>query len=329
MRAVVVSEFGPIENAVVGEMPTPVLRPDEVLVAVHATAANYADVLLVGGKYQTRPDRPFVPGTNPVGVVSQLGAEVTDFSVGDRVLALIDRGGFAEYASAPAAQCVRLPDTMRFVDAAAMLFVYETAWFALRDRARLAPGETVLVLGASGGVGLAAVQLAKAMGARVLAGVVSADKHELVREAGADAVIDLSAPDLRDSLRDQVFAATDRHGADIVLDQLGGDIFDAAMRALAWRGRMVVVGFAAGGIPTIKANYLLVKNIEVSGLQILDYRVRMREQIKACFAEVFAFHQAGRIKPGPVEAHPLEDVQTVLRAIRDRAGRGRLVLTVR
>lgn len=329
MRAVVVSEFGPVENAVIGEMPAPSAGAGEVLVEVYATAANYADVLLVGGKYQTRPDRPFIPGTNPVGVVAQVGAAVTDFAVGDRVLALIDRGGFADFAVAPAVQCVRLPHVMPFVDAAAMLFVYETAWFALRDRARLSPGETVLVLGASGGVGLAAVQLAKAMGARVLAGVSSADKHALVREAGADAVIDLAAPDLRDSLRDQVYAATAKHGADIVLDQLGGEIFDAAMRALAWRGRMVVVGFAAGAIPIIKANYLLVKNIEVTGLQILDYRVRMPAQVKTCFDEVFGFYQAGKVKPGPIDVHPLEDIQTVLRRIRDRASGGRLVLTVR
>src|SRR5262249_54381502 len=255
------------------------------------------------------------------------GAGVTSVKPGDRVLAMAEQGGYAEYAVAPEKNCYALPASLSFVEAAAMALVYDTSWFALRDRARLRAGETVLVLGATGGVGLASVQLAKAMGAKVLAGVSSPDKAALVTEAGADAVIDLSAADLRDSLRAQVHALTDGRGADVILDPLGGDIFDAALRALAWRGRLVVIGFAAGRIPTIKANYLLLKNIEVSGLQVSDYRKRQPEQMAACFAEVFAMYERGKLKHLPTKAYPLEQFATALHDIKDRKARGRVVLT--
>jgi NADPH2:quinone reductase len=209
-----------------------------------------------------------------------------------------------------------------------MALIYDTAYFALRDRARLAPGETVLVLGATGGVGLAAIQLAKAFGARVLAGVASADKTDIVRAAGADAVIDLARPDLHEALRAQVYAETAGRGADVILDMLGGDIFDAAIRALAWRGRLVVIGFAAGRIATLKTNYVLLKNIEVSGLQISDYRKRMPEAMQKCFAEVFALHAAGKLKPLPVKTYPLREFVAAMREIADRKVRGRVVLTM-
>ena len=185
----------------------------------------------------------------------------------------------------------------------------------------------MLVLGASGGVGGAAVQLAKAMGAKVLAGIASPEKFDLAREAGADAVIDLSQPDLRESLRAQVHDVTGGHGADIILDPLGGDIFDAALRALAWRGRLVVIGFAAGRIPTIKANYLLVKNIEVSGLQVSDYRKKTPEQVAECYLELFAYYEAGKLKPAIGATMPLEKWADALHAIETRQARGRMVLT--
>src|SRR5689334_13197878 len=208
MRAVVVREFGPIERASIGDLPDPVPGPGDVLVDIRATAANYVDILVIGGKYQFLPDRPFAPGKLPVGVVSGLGAGVSHLGLGDRVLTLAEHGGYAEKISIAASQCFRLPPSMSFVDAAAMSLVYDTSWFALRDRARCEPGETVLVLGATGGVGLASVQLAKAMGARVLAGIASPDKAGLVREAGADAIVDLSREDLRDSLREEVRGLT-------------------------------------------------------------------------------------------------------------------------
>jgi len=327
MRAVVVEEFGPIENAVLRVAPDPVPQPGELVVTVRATAANYVDILLIGGRHQSRPVLPFIPGKGAAGVVAAVGTGTSGYAVGDRVLAMCEPGGgFAQRVAVPATQCHRLPDSMSFVDAASMALVFDTAWFSLRERGRYRPGETVLVLGASGGVGLAAIQLAKALGAHVLAGVSNPDKFDLAREAGADGIIELARPDLRDSLRAQVYAATGGRGADIVIDPVGDDIFDAAIRAVAWCGRLVVIGFAAGRIPTIQANYLLVRNIEVSGLQIGDYRKRAPEKTAACFEELFRLYDAGKIKPLPTTIMPIARVGDALRAIRDRAVRGRIVL---
>jgi NADPH2:quinone reductase len=327
MRAVVVNEFGPIEAARIGELPTPAPKADEVLVEIRATAANFVDLLVISGKYQFLPERPFAPGKLPAGIVKAAGSAVRNLKPGDRVLAMAEHGGYAEFVAIAESQCFRLPSSMSFVDAAAMALAYDTSWFALRDRARAQAGESVLVLGASGGVGLASLQLAKGMGLKTLAGIANKDKEDIVRAAGADAVIDLSRPDLRDSLREQVYAVTDKKGADVILDPLGGDIFDAAIRALAWRGRLVVIGFAAGRIPTIKANYLLVKNIEVSGLQVSDYRKRMPAQMAECFKEIFALYEAGKLKPAPIKTYPLEQFAAALHDIEDRKARGRVVLT--
>jgi NADPH2:quinone reductase len=327
MRAVVVNDFGPIEAAKVGELPTPAPKAGEVLVEVRATAANFVDLLVISGKYQFLPERPFAPGKLPAGTIKAVGSGVRNLKPGDRVLTMAEHGGYAEFVAIAESQCFRLPPSMSFVDAAAMALAYDTAWFALRDRARAQPGESVLVLGASGGVGLASLQLARGMGLKVLAGIANKDKEDIVRAAGADAIIDLSRPDLRDSLRQQVYEATGKKGADIILDPLGGDIFDAAIRALAWRGRLVVIGFAAGRIPTVKANYLLVKNIEVSGLQVSDYRKRLPEQMAACFKEIFALYKAGKLKPAPVKTYPLEQFAAALHDIEDRKARGRIVLT--
>ena len=274
MRAIVVSEFGPPEGLRIAEMPMPVPGPGEVVVETRAAPVNYVDILVVGGTYQFLPPFPFTPGKGPAGIVAAVGPGVTTLGVGDRVLAMAEVGGYAEAVAVAADQCHRLPRRMSFAAAAAAAVVYDTSWVALRGRARLVPGETVLVLGASGGVGHAAVQLARAMGARVLAGISRPERETAVRASGADAVIDLSRANLRDSLREQVYAETDGRGADIIIDPLGDKVFEAAIRALAWCGRLVVIGFAAGGIPTLKTNYLLLKNIEISGLQITDYRKR-------------------------------------------------------
>jgi NADPH2:quinone reductase len=219
-----------------------------------------------------------------------------------------------------------VPDGVAFEDAAAMGLAHLTAYLALTRRGRMTKDDVVLINGASGGVGLAAVQLAKALGAKVLAGMANPAKFDLARDAGADAIVDLSRPDLRESLREQVHAATDGQGADIVIDPLGDDIFDAALRALAWCGRMVIIGFAAGRIPTIKANYLLVRNIDVCGLQIGDYRKRRPDKTAACFRELFALYEAGKIKPLPTTVLPVEKFADALAAIRDRTARGRIVL---
>lgn len=328
MQAVIVSEFGDIEATGIGNMPGPLPGPGEVLIRIKAVAVNYVDLLVIAGKYQFRPECPFVPGKAPAGVVEAVGADVDEFKVGDRVLAMAEEGGYAEQVTAPADQCYRLPASMSFADAAAMALVYDTAWVALRDRARAREGEVALILGASGGVGHAALQLAHAMGVRTLAGIARPERAGLVLDAGAEAVIDLSVPDLREELRRQVYAVNQGRGADVILDPLGGDIFDAALRALAWRGRMVVIGFAAGRIPVIKANYLLLKNIEVSGLQVSDYRKQTPDMMQECFTEIFSLYEAEKIKPAPITRVPLEDYRSALIQVRDRAAHGRLVLNI-
>src|SRR5438309_1882926 len=236
---------------------------------------------------------------------------------------------FPEGVAVRADQCYRLPPRMSFLEAASLSLVYDTAWFALRERVRLSPSETVLVLGALGGVGRAAVQLARARGARVLASIARPEKEEAVLAAGAEAVIDLSRDNLHDALREQVYAATDGRGADIILDPLGGAVFGAALRALAWCGRLVVIGFAAGSIPTLKTNYLLLKNIEVSGLQITDYRYRRPAELKACYAELFGFYDRGLVKPAPAILFPLDRAGEALAGVRDRHINGRAVLRLR
>ncbi len=326
MRAVVVHAFGAPDQAQYGWFPRPEPGPGEVLVTMHAAPVNYVDLVVIGGAYQFLPTLPFVPGKGPAGVVTACGPGVLRPQIGDRVLGMAEQGGYAEQVCVKADQCYRLPDRMSFAEAASMSLAYDTAWFALRERGRIRDGETVLVLGASGAVGLAAIQLAKAMGARVLAGVSRAGRAASVTAAGADAVIDLSGPNLRDSLRDQVKAATGGALADIVIDPIGGDAFDAALRAVAWCGRLVVIGFAAGRIPSVKANYLLVKNIEVTGLQISDYRKRRPAGVAGCFDELFALYEAGKIRPPGTIGLPLERAAAGLDMVRDRKLDGKRVV---
>lgn len=327
MRAIVVKAFGPNEHLAVGELPDPVPESDEIVVSVHATAVNFVDILTIGGIYQFKPKLPFIPGKCPAGVVHAVGTNVVAFKSGDRVLALAEEGGYGELCTTTETKCVRLPPSMSFTDAASMSSVFDTAWFALRERAHMEHGDAVLVLGATGGVGLAAVQLAKAFGGHVLAGLSNPAKSDLARAAGADEIVDLAHADLKDGLRTQVLAATDGRGADVVLDMLGGDIFDAAIRAVAWSGRLVVIGFATGRIPTIKANYLLVKNIAVSGMQISDYRRRAPNKTAACWAELFSLYEAGTIRPLPTTVWPLARCAEALGALHERTVRGRIVLT--
>jgi NADPH:quinone reductase len=329
VRAIIVDKFGAPERLRVGDVAEPVPRADEVLVAVYAAPVNYVDLLVIGGTYQFLPPLPFIPGKGPAGVVAALGRNVTSLRVGDRVLAMAEQGGYAEAVTVRADQCYRLPPSMSFTGAASLSLVYDTAWFALRERARLESGETVLVLGASGGVGQAAIQLAHAMGARVLAGILRPEREGSVLAAGADAVIDLSAADLPNSLGAQFYAVTEGRGVDIILDPLGGSIFEAAVRALAWRGRLVVIGFAAGAIPTIRTNYLLLKNIEISGLQISDYRKRRPAQVAACFAEIFSLYEQGKVKPATATAFPLVRAGEALAALRERRVDARAVLRLR
>lgn len=328
MRAVVMEAFGAPETALVKDLPSPVAGPGEVVIRNRAAGVNYPDLLVVEGKYQHKPPLPFTPGKELAGEILSVGPGVARWKPGDRVMAQVEYGAFAEEVVAGAEQCFGLPEGMDFADAAAMGLVYQTAWFALLDRAGFKAGETVLVMGATGGVGMATIQLVKALGGTALAGVSTMSKADAARDAGADHMIDLSVENLRDGLRDQVHAVTDGRGADICIDPLGGDPFDAAMRALAWCGRMVVVGFAAGRIPVIKANYLLVKNIAVSGLQWSDYRDRTPERMAEAQAEIFRLHTEGRLSANVMASYPLAEMAEALAVIRDRRVVGKVVLEV-
>jgi NADPH2:quinone reductase len=327
MKAILVHELGSVDNGKLVEISDPTPGPGEVLIEVHAAPVNYVDIVQITGKYQFKPNLPYTPGKGPAGIVRGLGEGVTGFAIGDRVIGMNEHSGFAQLIVVAQNDVYRLPDQLSFVDAGAMSLGFDTSWMALRERARIKPGDTVLVLGATGAVGNAAVQLAKAMGAKVVLGAVtSPDKFAAVKAAGADAMVDLSRPNIRESLREQVFAATANHGADIIIDPIGGEIFDAAMRSIAWRGRVVILGFAAGGIPQLKVNYLMLKNCEVSGMQISDYRRRTPELMQQCFDEIFRFVVDGKIKAPPSQTMPLADYATAMHMIEQRQTSKRLVL---
>jgi NADPH2:quinone reductase len=326
MRAVLVRAHGPYDSPRVEEIPDPAPREREVVVEARAIGVNYPDLLVIEGKYQTLPPPPFSPGKELAGVVRSVGADVTGCKPGDRAMVLVEHGAYAEQVRAPEHQVFVLPESMPYPDAAALGLGYQTAYFALLDRGQYRSGETVLVTGATGGVGLATLQMAKALSATVLAAVSGPHRAELARANGAHHIIDLSLPNLRESLRDQVYAATGRRGVDVVIELLGGDVFDAAMRALAWRGRMVVVGFASGRIPEIKANYLLVRNIAVSGLQVSDYRDRDPAWMRRAQAELFDLYLAGKIKPHIEATYPLSRFAEALARFGRRDVVGKLIL---
>jgi NADPH2:quinone reductase len=329
MRALVVRQHGPLDSVKVETLPDPQPGPDGVLVDVHAASVNFPDLLVIGGTYQNLPPTPFVPGKDLAGTVAAAGTNASAFKPGDRVMAQIEFGAFAERAIVPARQCYAMPATMSFAEGAAMGLVYLTAHFALVERGGLKAGETVLVTGAAGGVGLASVQVAKALGAVVVAGVGSDEKAALARASGADHVVRTDLPDLRESLRRQVFAAAGKSGVDVIIDAVGGDVFDASLRAIAWCGRVVTVGYASGRVPEIKAGLLLVKNISVLGLQVTDYRDRAPDRMRRVQAELLAMYEGGRLKPHVMRAYPLERFHEALAMVADRRALGKVVLDVK
>ena len=326
MLGVVVREFGPVGTHRLEDVPDPVPGPEEVVIDVHAIGVNFPDSLMVQGLYQTKPERPFVPGRDAAGVVGAAGDKVTRIKVGDRVTALVPFGAYAEKCIAPESRCFALPDGIDFVTAAGMTTVYLTAWVSLMIRGAYQAGEKVLVIGAGGGVGLAAVQIAKAKGAFVVAGDITKEKCDLAVANGADAAIDLSVDDLREGLRRQVFAATDGYGVDVILDPVGGDVFDPAIRALAFAGRIVCIGFV-GGIPTARPNYFNVKNLTMAGLA-LDLHFRHRPDLIAdAAADIFAMFEAGGIRPEITGTYPLEDFDKALSLFAEKKSIGKKVLT--
>lgn len=327
MRAVVVHEFGPIHSQQIEEWPEPKIGDHDVLIDVKAIGLNYPDTLMLQGKYQTRPERPFVPGRDASGVVLAIGSKVTRVKKGDRVIAQVATGAFAERLAAPEARCFKMPESMDFVTGAGMVTVYNTAYVAVIIRGQVKSGETVLVTGASGGVGLAAVQIARAKGARVLAGVTSKEKGQIALTSGAEALIDLSAPDLRESLRDQVFSLTNNRGVNAAIDPVGGDVFDAALRAVGYAGRMVIVGFASGRIPEVKGHYILLKNISIVGAP-LDIHFKMQPDVMdAAVADLFRMFERREIKPEIMATYPLSDIHKAMDLIVERKVKGKLVLT--
>jgi NADPH:quinone reductase len=330
VKAVVVRSFGPLDQAVVEDVPDPIPGPGEVVVAVEASELNYPDILAIEGRYQFKPPLPFSPGKAAAGRVAALGTGVGGVRVGDRVVAQVEYGAFAERLCAPAAACVPVPEDMSLLDAAALGLTYQTAWFALTQRAAFKAPESVLVLGAAGGLGVAGVQLAKALGSKLVIGATRGSrKVATVKAAGADHVVDVAAPDLRESLRNEIRTITGGKGVDIVLDPVGGALTDAALRTLAWSGRLIVLGFASGDIPTIRANYLLVKNIAVLGLQWSDYRDNAPDLLAQAQRQIFSLHRSGALKPIVSKVLPLSGFRHGLELIRAGEAEGKLMLDLR
>lgn len=329
MRAVVVRHNGDLQSPDLAEAEEPSAGVGQVLISVHSADVNFPDTMMVEGTYQLRPPLPFTPGMAAAGTIIAIGRDVQGWRVGDRVLAVLDYGAFAEKIAVPATSCHRLPDALSFEKAAAMGLVYLTAYFALFERARIQPGETVLILGAKGGIGVASTQIARALGAgKVIAGVRDEDKVSFALTLGADHVVDLGADDLQDNLRDEVHQLTDGRGVDVVIDPVGGELTQAALRAMAFRGRLVVIGYASGDIPEIPTNYLLLKNIAVLGLQLADFRHNLPEDVAAAQARLFEFYRQGRIDPFVSLTLPLERFSEALDRIREGRVMGKVVLNV-
>lgn len=327
MRAVVVGELKNRDSILVRDVEPPQAGPGQVLVAVGASSVNFPDVLMLDGKYQIRPEPPFVMGKEAAGTVTAVGEGVTRVKAGDRVLVEVEHGGFAEQVAAPQKAVFKIPDDMDFETAAAMGLVYQTAWLGLVERGGLRAGETVLVNGASGGVGMAAVELAAALGAEVLAGLTTPAKAATVEAAGARHVIDLSVADLKDALRSQVSGKLGGRGVDVVLDMVGGEVFEASLRALAFGGRAVVIGFAGGSIPAVRTNYLLLKNIAVLGSTINGYLDARPEIVDRAQDEVVRLWRDGKLNPNIMRRFPVEQAREALATVEKREVVGKVVIT--
>ncbi|MBZ5530817.1 MAG: NADPH:quinone oxidoreductase family protein [Acidobacteriia bacterium] len=325
MRAVLCKEWGSEEKLVVEEIGAPAMREGAVRLAVHAAGVNFADLLLIAGQYQEKPAFPFIPGAEAAGVVTQVGPGVSGIKAGDRVMALAGLGAYAEEVVVEAAKVLRIPEGMDFASAAAFPVAYGTSHGALEWRARLQPGEWLLVTGAAGGVGLTAVEIGKAMGAKVIACAGNAEKLSVAQQHGADHLIDYSKEDIRERVK----AITGGRGADVIYDPVGGDAFDAALRSIAWGGRIIVIGFAAGRVPQIPANIVLVKNVDVIGFYWGSYQKHKPGLVISSFAQLFRWFEEGKIKPHVSLQFDLEHTAQALEALRARKSTGKVVITVR
>jgi NADPH2:quinone reductase len=324
MKAVLCKQFGPPDSLVIEELPSPRPGAGEVVVSVKAASLNFPDVLIIQNKYQFKPPLPFSPGSELAGVVKEVGAGVQGFKPGDRVMAFTTFGAFAEEVRTEATRLIPLPPRMDFVTGAAFLLTYGTTDHALRDRGALAAGETLLVLGASGGVGLAAVEIGKALGARVIACASSEDKLAVCRSHGADATINYAAEDLRERIK----ALTDGRGPDVIYDPVGGPYAEPAFRSIAWRGRHLVVGFAAGEIPKLPLNLTLLKGAAVVGVFWGDFARREPKLFAASLGQLHKWYGEGKLKPHVSATMPLEKAAEALKLMAARQVKGKLVLTV-
>ena len=323
MKAVLCKQFGPPESLVIEDLPSPKAGPGEVVVSVRAASLNFPDVLIIQNKYQFKPPLPFSPGSEMAGTVKEVGDGVKDVKPGDRVIAFTTFGAFAEEVKLEAARLVPIPEGMDFNSAAAFLLTYGTSDHALRDRGGLKAGETLLVMGAAGGVGLAAIEIGKAMGAKVLACASGADKLEVCAQHGADAGINYATEDLRGRIK----ALTDGKGVDVVYDAVGGPYTEPALRATAWRGRLLVVGFAAGDIPRIPLNLALLKGCSIVGVFWGDFARREPKAFAASIAQLGAWFREGRLKPHVSQTFPLAQAAQALRLMAARKVKGKVVLT--
>lgn len=321
MRAVLCRAWGAVDDLTLAEVPEPTPGAGEVLIAVKATGVNYADALMVAGRYQTRPPLPFSPGLETAGIVAACGEGVTGFTPGDRVMAILAWGGLAEMVAAPAAETFAIPSGMSFEEAGAFPIAYVSSHVAIRWQGRLEPRETLLVLGAAGGVGLTAVEIGKALGARVIAAASTPEKLAVAREHGADDAINYAT----EKLTDRVMALTDGKGADVCFDPVGGELFDAALSSLGWGGRILLIGFV-GGVPQIPANRLLVKHRAALGSSLRYFRWHAPDKLRRSVEELMQWYAEGRLRPLVTHRLPLERAVEAIRLLTDRTAHGKVVV---
>lgn len=325
MQALLCESFGPPEGLVLREIAVPQPGEGEVLIRVHAAGLNFPDTLIIQDKYQIKAPLPFAPGGELSGVVEKVGPGVTRLKAGDRVAALTHWGGFADYAIAQEARTTLVPETMDLDTASAFTLVYGTSHYALKQRGALKSGETVLVLGASGGTGLSAVEIAKAMGARVIAGASTVEKLAIAKAHGADELVNYAEEDMKARVK----ALTGGKGVDVIYDPVGDKLADPAFRTIGWEGRYLVIGFAGGQIPAIPLNLALVKGASIVGVFWGDFVARDPAGHHANMAELYAMHAAGKLKPLISERFPVAEGGMAIRHMMDRKATGKVIVTAR
>lgn len=322
MRAVLCKAYGPPSSLVVEDIPSPELQPGQAIVSVKAAGVNFPDTLIIQGKYQLKPPLPFSPGGEVAGIIIRKESEITDFNIGDRVIASLGFGGFAEEVAASSNQLLPIPEGMDYIEASSFLLTYGTSLHALKDRGRLKKGETLLVLGAGGGVGIAAIEVGKALGASVISAASSEDKLALCREHGADDTISYTTEDLRERLR----SLTADRGVDVVYDPVGGPFTEPALRSMAWGGRFLVIGFAAGEIPRIPLNLPLLKGLDIVGVYWGAFLKRDAQRTKEHLRELVELYAAGKLHPAITKTYPLERAAEALTEFLERRVKGKIVI---